>query len=94
MDAHIVIGDVDLQPRKAQHLFRLLLGCAEPAQHRLDPGHYLPGAEGLDDIVVRPQLQPQDPVDLLPLGRQHDDGGAAGSPDLPTNIHAAFLRHL
>lgn len=35
------------------------------SQHRTHPRHHLTWAEGLGDVVVRPQLQPGDAVRLL-----------------------------
>ena len=69
---------------------RMVLG---PAQDGLDAGHHLPGAEGLDDIVVRAQLQAHDLVHLLALGGEHDDGDLAGLADLPTDVDAGFAGH-
>jgi hypothetical protein len=36
-------------------------------------GHQLAEAERLDDVIVRPQLEAQDPLELLPPGGEHDD---------------------
>ena len=40
----------------------------------LDPGHQLPHGEGLDDIIVRTDFQPQNLILLLFSGREHDHG--------------------
>ena len=45
-----------------------------PAEDGPDPGQELPGVERFRQVVVGPQLEPDDPVDVLPLGREHDDG--------------------
>ena len=43
------------------------------AQHSLDAGHQLAHAERLGHVVVRPDLQTDDLVDLVCFGRQHQD---------------------
>jgi len=43
-------------------------------KNRLDPGHQLPWAKRLGDVIVRAQLQANDPVGFLSLGGEHDDG--------------------
>ncbi|MPN30506.1 hypothetical protein SDC9_177977 [bioreactor metagenome] len=69
----------------------LLLACA--AQHRLNPRHHFPWAEGFDDIVVRPQFKAQDPVYLLPLCREHDDGYPGRFANFLANVYPAHGRH-
>ncbi len=53
------------------------------AQDGLYPGHQLLGVEGLYHIVVGSQLQPQDLVEDLSLGRKHDDGDLGDGAQLP-----------
>ena len=48
-------------------------GLGAAAHDRPDPGHQLPEAEGLDDVVVGSQLQPDDPVHLGAPGGQDQD---------------------
>ena len=43
------------------------------AQHRLDAPEELAWVEGLGDIVVGAELEPDDAVDVLAARRQHDD---------------------
>ena len=43
------------------------------AQHRLDAGHQLARAEGLGNVVVGAQLEPDHAVGLLVARGQHDD---------------------
>ena len=64
-----------------------------PTQDGLDPGHYLTGAEGLDDIVIRSQLKTHDLVHFLTLGGEHDDGDLACLADLPADVDAGLARH-
>ena len=61
-------------------LFRLAA-----AQHRLDAGHELHHAEGLDEVVVRAEVETADPVILRALGRGHDDRDGA---QLRRRLHA------
>lgn len=37
-------------------------------------GDKLPQAEGFSDVVIRPELQTYDPVNLLVSGRKQEDG--------------------
>ena len=65
-----------------------LVGLAPlPAQHRLDAGQQLRAAERLRDVVVGADLEADDPVDLVALGREDDHrrrhrprGGARAAP--------------
>ena len=43
------------------------------AEHGLDLGDQFPAAERFGQIVIRSHLKPDDPIDLLALGGQHDD---------------------
>src|SRR5690606_18471691 len=43
----------------------------DPAEHRLDPGLELGNGEGLRQVVVGPEFQPQDAVELGGPGREH-----------------------
>jgi hypothetical protein len=63
-------ADVDLERSRDE------LGVPHPAlraaEDRADPREQLAEAERLHDVVVRPELETDDAVDLLPL-RRHDD---------------------
>jgi len=69
----------------------LLAGEARAAQHRLHPAAELAERERLGDVVVGPELQAQDLVDLLGLGGQHDDRHAAARPQTPADLEAVDL---
>ena len=59
------------------------------AQERLDPAHQLAQAERLGQVVVRPELQPDDLVDLVVAGGQDEDGHlGAGRPEAPEDLEA------
>ncbi len=45
-----------------------------PPQTHADTGDQLAQRKRLRDVVVGADLEPQDPVDLLAFGGQHDDG--------------------
>ena len=45
-------------------------------EHRAHPGHQLARREGLGQVVVAAELEPDDAVHLLPLGGEEDEGQA------------------
>ena len=55
-------------------LTHLRLGLAAPAQERAGSCKKLFDAEGFGNVVIRPEIEPQDDVRFLPLGGEHDDG--------------------
>lgn len=63
-----------------------------PAEDGPDPGLELSGAERLHDVVVGPELQPQDPVVLRGPGGEHDDGDLGLLADLPGNFESVHPR--
>ena len=63
------------------------------AQHRLDAGHDLLGVEGLDDVVIRPQLEAEDFVEGLAFGGDHDDRAVGGFADLAADGPAVHAGH-
>ena len=83
---HLVVVDpdpmrvaVDPQLAEHQHAARAPGGRGRgAAQDRLDPQQQLAQAVGLDHVVVGAQLEPDHPIDLVPLGRDHDDGDVLG----------------
>ena len=90
----MILDQADLQLGQADDGGILLAGLlAEAAQHRLDAGQHLAGAEGLYDVIVRAQLQAQDAVDLLALGGEHDDRQAAGLADGAADVDARHAGH-
>ena len=63
------------------------------ADQRVDAGGELGGGEGLGDVVVRAGHQACDLVDLLALGRQHDDTHfRAGRADAAADLKAVDVR--
>ncbi len=48
-------------------------GGRAPPQHRLDAREQFPRVERLGQVIVGADFQPDDAVDVVALGRQHDD---------------------
>ena len=93
---HLGAGDVHPQIAVNEHVLPRLPGFGGAApDDGLDPGDDLPGAERLRDVIVGAQFQPDDPVRLVPLGRQHHHGGPGGrgvGPDLPEQVQPVHPR--
>src|SRR6266403_774748 len=62
------------------------------AQNRANPGHQLARIEGLAQVVIGPELQAHDPVDVIPARREHQDGRFVGCSELPQYVEAADAR--
>ena len=60
-------------------------------QHGAHAGHELAEAIGLGDIVIGTHLETDDRVDLLGLGRHHDDRGGRLRADLATDVESRDL---
>ena len=72
---------------------RLLLAGQDSAQHHLDARHHLAGTEGLGDVVVRAQLQPEQAVELLRPGAEHQNRHGRALANLPADREAILFRH-
>ena len=91
IDPHSAGCGVDLQPPYLDDLV-----CLGGAPHKpliagqvgLHPGHQLAGAEGLCHIVVRSQSQSPYLVNVILLGRDHDDGRIFAVPHLAADLKA------
>ena len=66
-----------------------LVAAPQPGPHA---GDELLRLERLDDVVVGAGLEPDDDVDGVGAGRQHDDGHAALGADPPAHLHAVEPR--
>ena len=62
-------------------------------EHRPHQGHQLLGAEGLGHIVVRPQVEPQQLVVLLPTGGEQDDRRLGELAELRQGLEPVHPRH-
>src|SRR5919112_320472 len=78
------VADVDVH-----RAFVAELVAPHPAQKRAAREH--PAGERFGDVVVSPELQPDDPVYLVVAGGQHDDGHVALRPDPPYDLRAVEL---
>jgi hypothetical protein len=73
---------------------RFVLFGTGPAQHGLDPLQQQPLAERLVDVVVGPEVEAEDLVDLVVLGGQHDHRDLGGLAQAAQHFHAVHARHL
>ena len=73
---------------------RARAGLARRApQDRAHAGHQLARAEGLRQVVVAAELEPEDTVDLLVLRGEKDDRHVRAAPQPPADLGAVELRH-
>ena len=84
---------IDHEP--AAHHRRRAIAGARPTQHGAHARDDLLRREGLDDVVVGAELEPEDAVDLLASGREHHDrhrrrAGILAQP--PAHVEPAELR--
>ena len=59
---------------------------------RADASDELSGGERLHDVVVRSELEPDDPVDLFAAGGEHHDRHVGARADLPAEVAAVPVR--
>ena len=67
-------------------------GDLGPAEDRPDPGDEGARVERLRHVVVRPELEPDDRVDVVVPRREHEDGRVAAAADLAADLEAVDLR--
>ena len=72
---------------------RVAPGHARAAQRGLDAAAELAQRERLGDVVVGAELEAEDLVDLLGLGREHDDRDGAARPQAPADLEPVEPRH-
>jgi hypothetical protein len=65
------------------------LGAPQDAAHARQQ---LPRTEGFRQIVIGPELEPHDPVGLVPHSRQHDDGNGGLTAQGTRDGHAVLAR--
>ena len=64
----------------------------DATQNRLDPRGELSGAEGLGDVIVRPDFEAHDPVDLVGSGGQKNDRDGIALSDFFAKFHSIDIR--
>src|SRR6185437_15887094 len=83
-------GDVELQPVDAEDTRSG--GGVEPPHDRPDPRNELAQAVRLDEIVVRAELQADDPVDLLASCADDDDRHPRPLAQPPADLETVDVR--
>ncbi len=86
-DAHLAAADVDRDRTDLQDLGRGRRAVGAP-QHGLHPGDQLGGRKRFRDVVVRAELEAEDPVDLGVTGGQEDDRDRRGLAQPPAHLEA------
>src|SRR6266545_2567451 len=88
-------GDLGLPGRRVDHhvagVHAALLGrrvAPGAAEHAADSGDQLPRAERLHHVVVRAELEPDDPVGLVAAGGQHHDRDRRAGAEPPAHLEA------
>src|SRR5919112_2328111 len=84
-------GQVDLQAVIVELVLALPRRHRRPTHNRANPRHELPHREWLCNVVVRPELQPHDPVDLVVLRREHNDRNVALRSNPATHLRTVYL---
>jgi len=72
--------------------FRVAPRGRRASQDRLHPGDELAGVERLRQVVVGPHLEPDDLVNVLVAGGQHQDRNVPALADPPANLDAVHVR--
>lgn len=67
-------------------------GAVGPSQDGADPGQQDPRVERLRNVIVGPHLQAEDPVDVLGLRGEHDDGWPTGLAQAAADGQAVLAR--
>ena len=70
---------------------RVLLARLHAAQHGANPRGQLARVEGLGQVVVGPDLQADDAVDVFAAGRQQDDRHGRAPPERAKYLEAVLL---
>ncbi len=78
--------DIDLEAAETEQTGGRL--AAPAAQNRLDPGKQLARLEGLGQIIVGAELQPDDAVHGVAARGEHEDRGVAPGADAPAHFEA------
>ena len=95
VDPHAPRGLVDLDAADFDDVVLVDI-CADEAiisgQMRLHPRHQLTRRERLRDVIICAQPQTADLVNVIFLGRDHQDGGVESLADLAADVKAVHSR--
>ena len=64
--------------------------ATESTQHSLDAGNHFARTEGLANIIVRAEFEPEETVNFLYPCSDHDDGDRRKGPQLSAHLHAVL----
>ena len=87
--AHAPRVPIDLEPPEAQDTGRP--GPIPPPQDRAQAGQQLPGLEGLGEVVVGADLQPDDAVHRIAARGQHEHRHVGERAELPAHLEAVHV---
>jgi hypothetical protein len=73
-------------------IFDRLARGQNTTQDRLRSRPQLPDPERLYDVVIGPELEPEDPVDLISASRQDDDTGIGHFLDPASDLESVAVR--
>src|SRR3990170_154105 len=85
--------EVDLDVGRPKNAGRRWLPLGPP-QNGSDSGYDFARTEGLDDVVVGADFQPDQTVSLLHASGDHDDGHVGMAPELTGHIQAVHARKV
>ena len=91
LDQNLVAGDVDDQITEVEHLDGGLIGLMGTTEQGANAGDELARRERLDEIIVGTELEADNTVLDLALGRQHDNGDIRGIANGAANALAGDL---
>src|SRR5260370_12050810 len=93
-DMHQMSSGIERDRTDGELVGRIALARAMTGatQNRANSGHQLARIEGLAEVVVGPELQAHDPVNILPARREHQDGRLVSGSQLSQYVEAADAR--
>ena len=79
-----------MKPAERDHAFGAAIAAT---QQRAQPGRQLAKVEGLAEVIVRPAIEPVDPIGHhIACGQEQDRRRDAGAAPLPEQIEARAIR--
>ena len=93
----LVPGQRDGQRRQvnrqlADHQHFLFRRRRDAPKHRANPRHHLAGGKRLDDVIVRADIQPENPIRVLVLGGNHQNRHARHPADAAADLQSVQPR--